>query len=307
MVSGAGQDPRTRRRCSKALGVELHVGDITDRESLRGADAEQRRRLPRRRLVQDRRQGRRGIAERVNVQGTRNVLEIAKELADPAGRLHEHGRRVRRHARPDWSTKATTRRARSSPNTTAASGVAHYEVAAADDRGRVAARSSRCRAPSTGPATPARCTTTLVQLLRGRLFMTPNGVTFCWGYVEDIARGLRQAMEPASIGESYLLTGPVETYQDFFAIAARHRRQAPAAPASAAGDDARPWRRLPACSSDGTCACRYPAETLRLMAGTTWIGSSARRRSRQLGFTRGRSRKGLRHTIEHEMRQLGMA
>ena len=51
---------------------------------------------------------------------------------------------------------------------------------------------------------------------------------------------------------------------------------------------------------------RVPAETLRLMAGTTWIGSSAKA-ERELGFTTRPLDEGWRHTIEHELRQLGMA
>ena len=65
----------------KTLGVELHAGDVTDRESLRGPM-----------------QGTDGvfhvaawykigasdpIAEAVNVGGTRNVLEVARDLAIP--------------------------------------------------------------------------------------------------------------------------------------------------------------------------------------------------------------------------------
>jgi hypothetical protein len=48
------------------------------------------------------------------------------------------------------------------------------------------------------------------------------------------------------------------------------------------------------------------AETLRLMAGTTWTGSSAKA-ERELGFTTRALSEGWRHTIEHEKRQLGMA
>jgi hypothetical protein len=50
----------------------------------------------------------------------------------------------------------------------------------------------------------------------------------------------------------------------------------------------------------------YHSETLRLMAGTTWIGSSAKA-ERELGFTTRPLDEGLRHTLEHELRQLGMA
>ena len=47
-----------------------------------------------------------------------------------------------------------------------------------------------------GPGDTQRaCTQGLVQLLRGRLFITPSRVSSAWAYVEDVARGLRQAME----------------------------------------------------------------------------------------------------------------
>jgi nucleoside-diphosphate-sugar epimerase len=49
-----------------------------------------------------------------------------------------------------------------------------------------------------------------------------------------------------------------------------------------------------------------PAETLRLMAGTTWIGSSAKA-EKELGWSARPLEEGLRHTIEHELRKLGMA
>jgi hypothetical protein len=51
---------------------------------------------------------------------------------------------------------------------------------------------------------------------------------------------------------------------------------------------------------------RYSSSTLRLMAGTTWIGSSAKA-ERELGFTARPLEEGLRQTIEHELRQLGMS
>ena len=51
---------------------------------------------------------------------------------------------------------------------------------------------------------------------------------------------------------------------------------------------------------------RYTSETLRLMAGTTWIGTSAKA-ERELGFSARPLDEGLRQTIEHELRQLGMS
>jgi hypothetical protein len=97
----------------------------------------------------------------------------------------------------------------------------------------------------------------------------------------------------------------VHTFQEAFALAAKlaGRRQPPLHPpppimraASVLAGVLERWDvRLP-----------YSAEALRLMAGTTWIGSSTKAQE-ALGFTARPLDEGLRHTIEHELRQLGMA
>jgi nucleoside-diphosphate-sugar epimerase len=156
-----------------------------------------------------------------------------------------------------------------------------------------------------GPGDTSAVHDSLAQLLRGRLFITPSRVTFSWGYIEDIARGLRQAMELGRLGDSYLLTGPVHTFKDAMAVAAH-----------IAGKRPPPLHPPPICMRMLASAASllervdihgpYHSETLRLMAGTTWIGSSAKA-ERELGFTTRPLEEGLRHTIEHELRQLGMA
>jgi nucleoside-diphosphate-sugar epimerase len=285
----------------KTLGVEIHAGDITNRESLpgpmRGVDG----------VFHVAAWYKIGVAapeaEAINVAGTRNVLEVARDLGIPRivytstvgvfGDTHgqvvdesyyAHGPFLTEYDRTKW--------------------VAHYEIAIPMARTGLPVVIAM---PGLvyGPGDTSGIHRTLVQLLRGRLFMTPSGVTFAWGYVEDTARGLRQAMESGRPGESYLLTGPIHTAQDAFALAARiaGKRPAPLHPPPAV------MRALAA----GTALLermdvrtRYSSEMLRLMAGTTWIASSAKA-ERELGFTTRPLDEGLRHTIEHELRQLGMA
>jgi nucleoside-diphosphate-sugar epimerase len=287
----------------KALGIELVTGDITDRESLRapmkGVDGVFHNAAWYKIGVREGREQ----AERVNVDGTRNVLEIARQLAvpkivytstvgvfgDTRGRTvdetyYSHGPFLTEYDRTKW--------------------LAHYEVAVPMIRAGLPVVIAMPGAIY-GPGDTSPIHSTLVQLLRGRLLATPKGVTLCWGYVEDMARGLRQAMDTGVIGESYLLTGPAHTFQHAFATAAKiaSRRQPPLHPppvvmrgvASLAGALERWDLRLP-----------IAAETLRFMAGTSWIGSSAKAQQ-ALGFTARPLEEGLRHTIEHEMRQLGMA
>jgi len=287
----------------KALGVELHAGDITDRDSLRAAmrDVDGAFHVAAWYKIGVRESG--TIAERVNVQGTRNVLEIARELTTPrvvytstigvfgdtGGKLVDETYQGRGPHLTEYDrTKA----------------IAHYEVAVPMMRAGLPLTIVMPGAVY-GPGDSSGIRGALVQLLRGRLFITPKGVTFSWGYIEDVARGLRQAMEAGQAGETYLLTGPVHTFQDVFAIAARlaGRRPPPLHPPPALMRGA---ATLAALLEKWDLRFPYPAETLRLMAGTTWIGSSAKAQ-KDLGFTARPVDEGLRHTIEHELRQLGMA
>jgi nucleoside-diphosphate-sugar epimerase len=287
----------------KALGVELIVGDITERESLRnpmtGADGVFH-------VAAWYKIGAKNddeFAEYTNVQGTRNVLEIARELqiprivytstvgvfGDTGGRLidenyYAHGPFLTVYDKTKWK--------------------AHYDVAIPMIRSGLPLIVVMPGAIY-GPGDTSAIHATLVQLLRGRLFATPKGVTFCWGYIEDTARGLRQAMESGVPGESYLLTGPVHTFQEAFAIAARiaGRRQPPIHPPPAV---MRATAAIAGLLEHWDLRLSYSAEALRLMSGTTWIGSSKKAQD-AFGFTTRPLEEGLRHTIEHELRQLGMA
>ena len=295
----------------KALGVELHLGDITDRDSLRapmdGADGvfhvaawykvgpppPRRRRAG---VIE-------GDAERINVDGTRHVLETARDLGiarivytstiavlgDTRGQFvdetyYAEGPFLTEYDRTKW--------------------LAHYQVALPMAR---AGLPVVIVMPGLvyGPGDTSAIRSTLVQLLRNRLFITPRGTNFCWAYVEDIARGMRQAMEVGKLGESYLLTGPVHSFEQAFDLAARlaDRRAPLLHPPPAV---MRAAAHLSATLERFDLRPPYPAETLRLMAGTSWIGSSAKA-VRELGFSCRPLDEGLRHTIEHELRQLGMS
>jgi nucleoside-diphosphate-sugar epimerase len=155
-----------------------------------------------------------------------------------------------------------------------------------------------------GPGDTSAVRGSLVALLRNRLPMTPSGTKFCWGSVDDTARGLIQAMEAGRPGESYLLTGPVHSFEDFIATAARIAGRRPPA--------IHPGPRV-MCALAGLVRVMermeirspYAAESLRLMAGTTWIGSHEKA-TRELGFAPRSIEEGLGPTIEHELRLLGL-
>lgn len=287
----------------KSLGVAVFAGDITDpdtlREPMNGVDGVFHTAAWYR--IGARKPG--DIAERVNVDGTRNVIAVARDLGvprivytstvavlgDTRGRVvnetyFAHGPFLGEYDRSKWK--------------------AHYDVVAP---------AIKEGAPIVivmpgliyGPGDTSLVRDTLVQLLRGRLFVTPSRTTFAWGYIEDVARGLRLAMDDGTIGESYLLTGPIHTFREAMDMAARiaNKRRPRIHPTPALMKMAAGVARL---AERWDFQFEVPAETLRLMAGTTWIGSSAKAQ-RALGFSARSLNDGLRHTIEHELRQLGMA
>lgn len=285
----------------KILGVDVQVGDITERDTLRAPMEKVDGVFHVAAWYKIGVRGEDATAERINVGGTRNVLETARDLGVPRvvytstvgvlgdthGKLvdenyYSHGPFLTEYDRTKWR--------------------AHYDVALPLAREGLPLVIVM---PGTvyGPGDTSAIHSTLVQLLRGRLYATPRGVQFSWGYIADIARGLQQAMDLGRIGESYLLTGPVHEFEDVFSLAARlANKRAPFF-------HPRPWLMRAAASLEGFLENwdvhgPVPAETLRLMAGTSWIGSSAKAQ-RELGFTARPLEEGLRHTIEHELRQLG--
>jgi nucleoside-diphosphate-sugar epimerase len=283
----------------RMLGVELHLGDITDRESLRapmsGADG----------VFHVAAWYKVGVrhpdAERINVDGTRNVLETMRELgvargvytstvavfSDTRGRVPDEtyrydGPHLSEYDRTKWK--------------------AHYEVAAPMMRAGLPLVIVQ---PGViyGPGDTGALRTALVDLLRGRLFATPRRTAFCWGYVEDTARGHLQAMDQGRPGEAYIISGPRHTFEEAFDLAAgiaRVRR-----PLVHPGP--RLMRALAAAMRVLDSVVELPPqltpEALRVVAGTTYFGASDKA-VRELGFTARPLAEGLDQTIEHELRLL---
>jgi nucleoside-diphosphate-sugar epimerase len=156
-----------------------------------------------------------------------------------------------------------------------------------------------------GPGDTGAVHACLTRLLRGRMPFAPAGSRFSFGYIEDTARGLIQAMDAGCVGESYLLTGSVHGFDELLDVAARlaNRRPPFLRPGPAVLRSASALLRL---LERVNLARPASAELPRLLAGTTWIGSSAKAQ-RALGFNPRQLEEGLRPTIEHELRALGMA
>lgn len=277
------------------LGATLVEGDITDKESMRvamaGVDGVFH-------LAAWYKVGAKDstMAERINVTGTRYVLELMHELGIPKGVYTStlavfsdtRGKMVDesyRYAGPHLSEYDRTK------------WLAHYEVALP-----MIARGLPLVIVQPGlvygPGDTSAVATTFKQYVQRRLPLLPERTAFCWAHVDDVARGHLAAMEKGKPGESYILAGPPHTLIEAFQIAEKITGiKAPRLHGTPG------LLRFMSILSGffGTIIPlpeTYAAETLRVSAGVTYLGDNAKAK-RELGYTVRPLEEGLRETLPH--------
>jgi len=289
-----------KARALADLGVVIAQGDVTEKESLRepmtGADGVfhiagwyktgARDKSP-------------GMA--VNVQGTRNTLEMMRELGIPKGvytstlaiNSDTHGKIVDetyRYAGPFISEYERTK------------WLAHVQVAEP-----MIAQGLPLVIVMPGPIYGPGDTSGFGQMwrdyLRGRLPILPGGYAASWGHVEDIAQAHLLAMAKGTVGQSYIVAGSTHTLAEVMTLAqaitgVRAPRQiSPRVVRAFASIIGLIERAVPVPPN-------YSAETLRAMAGTTFAGTSAKAQ-REWGYAPRTLEDGLTATLHNELRLLG--
>jgi nucleoside-diphosphate-sugar epimerase len=284
-----------------ALGITIHTGDVTDKQSMRapmaGVDGVFHIAGWYKIGVRDKRAG-----EQINVQGTRNVLELMQELgirkgvytstlavnSDTHGKLvdesyHYDGPHLSEYDRTKWAAHQVAEQfiAGGLPLVIAMPGLVY------------------------GPGDASSVRTTLVQYLTRKLPLVPAQTAFCWAHVDDIARGHVLAMEHGAPGQSYIIAGAPYTLSDALMLAeqitgvpAPRLRAAPGLMKAMARIMSVVERVVPVPDD-------YSAEYLRVSGGATYLGDNAKAR-RELGYNPRPLRMGLAETLHYEMRLLGM-
>ena len=200
------------------LGVTVVQGDVTGKESMResmtGVDGVFHLAGWYKLGVRDKSMG-----ASINVDGTRNVLELMKELNIPKGvytstlavNSNTRGRVVDESYRHEddghWVSEYDHTKWR-----------AHYEVAEPMVK---AGLPLVIVMPGLvfGPGDTSTIHETFVQYLQRKLPMVPEKTTYCWAYVDDIARGHILAMEKGKPGENYIIAGPEARVVEVLALA----------------------------------------------------------------------------------------
>lgn len=287
-----------------ALGVALHKGDITDKESMRapmtGVDGVFHMAAWYEVGVPDS-----SMAERINVQGTRNVLELMRELDIPKGVYTStlavfsdtQGKVVdesyyHKPADGKWNSEYDRTK-----------WLAHYEVAVPMMQAGLPLVIVQ---PGLvyGPGDESVAAMTLRSYLLRRLPISPQGTAFAWAHVADVTRAHILTMEKGQVGESYIIAGPVHTLMDALAIAERIT--------GIPGPRLHPPLSLIRATAALTALVEkvvplpmlYRAETLRSTAAT-YIASNAKAK-RELGYEPRSLEEGLRETLAYEMKHLGL-
>lgn len=282
----------------KNLGVKLFKGDVTDKESMReamtGVDGVYHVAGWYKVGVKDKTPG-----EKVNIEGTRNVLELMQELKIPKGvytstlavnsdtkgklvdeNYHFTGKHISEYDR----TKA----------------VAHD----------IAKEFIKNGLPLVivqpgliyGPGDTSSLGENLVAFLKGNLPMLPNQTAFCWAHVEDIVKGHILAMEKGKLGENYHICG--EPYVLVDAVKLASQISGKKAPMTV------PYQMMKFLSIlvtpiDFMLPPTYTSEGLRVASGVTYLGDNSKAK-RELGFNPRPVSEGWVETIKHEMKLLGM-
>lgn len=295
------RDPRAAEHLT-ALGIVIHEGDVTDRNSLRPAM-----------------EGAAGVfhvagwyklgirdresAVNINIEGTRNVLDVMRELRIPKG-VYTSTLAVNSDTRGqvvDETYRFTGRH------------VSLYDWSKYEAH-KVAQQHIDAGLPLVivqpglvyGPGDTSGVRTTFRQYLQRKLPAVPARAAYCWAHVDDEARGHALAMERGEQGRNYFLAGPVHTLVEALDIAAAitgipaPRVRLPSGVLKASSMALRliePLVHLPP---------SYSPESLRVLAGVTYLGSSARAK-KELGWQVRPLRDGLMDTLRHEMRLLGMS
>jgi nucleoside-diphosphate-sugar epimerase len=236
--------------------------------------------------------------EKVNVQGTRNILELMQELRIPKG-VYTSTLAINSDTHGELKTETYhfTGKHISEYDRTKAAGHEIAKEFIAKGLPLVIVMPGGIY----GPGDTSALRRTLIDFLQSQLPMLPSKAGITWAHVEDIAHGHILAMEKGVPGETYIIAGEPATYQEAFQLAS-HITGKPA-PAIV------PYQILKLMSYlvkpfDAVMPEIYTSEALRVFAGPTYWGDNSKAK-RFLGYNPRPLREGLESTLKHEMSLLG--
>ncbi len=282
------------------IGVTVVKGDVTDKKSMsepmRGCDGVFHIAGWYKIGVRDKTPG-----EKINIEGTRNVMELMKELNIPKGvytstlavNSETHGKLL------DENYHFTGKH------------LSEYDrtKAAAHD---IAKEFIKQGLPLVivmpgliyGPGDTSMSGDSIRQYLQKKLPMIPRHTAYSWAHVDDIVLAHWLAMEKGKAGETYIICGPSHTLTDAYTLAEKItgiRKPMFVPPGmmrvsavfSSVIEKVIPLPEL------------YSSESLNVIAGHTYLGDNTKAK-RELGYKPRSLEDGLKQTLLFDMKELGI-
>ncbi len=282
----------------QALGVKLFKGDVTDKESMReamtGVDGVYHVAGWYKVGTKDKSDG-----VRVNINGTRNVLELMQELKIPKGvytstlaiNSDTKGKLIDETYQFTGEHISEYDRTKAEAHKIADEFIAQGLPLAIVQPGLIY-----------GAGDTSTVRVNLLDLLNGKLPMLPNQTGYCWAHVDDTVDGHILAMKKGKTGESYIICGEPYTAVGAFTLAAKT--------AGVKAPMTVPYQMMKALSTlvtpfDSLMPPTYTSEGLRVVSGVTYYGDNSKAK-RELGFNPRPVSEGWVETVKHEMKLLGM-
>jgi nucleoside-diphosphate-sugar epimerase len=279
-----------------ALGIEVVKGDVTDKESMRapmtGVDGVFHVAGWYKVGVRDKSQG---VA--VNVEGTRNVLELMRELGIPKG-VYTSTLAIYGDTKGKLADESSPKPTEFDTEYDRTKSVAHFDVALPMMRAGlplVIVQPGMVYGPDD---TSQMREGVWLAFLQRKLPMIPQGATYAWAHVDDIVEGHILAMERGTPGESYIIAGEVSTLENAIDLASRLTGvPAPSMRVSSGMIDFMS-RLMGVVERVVPIEGQYSVEALRSL-NASYIGSNAKAK-RELGYEPRPLEVGLKQMLEHE-------
>ena len=282
----------------QSLGVQLFPGDVTEKESMRqamqGVDGVFHVAGWYKIGARDKTPG-----ARVNIEGTRNVLELMQQLRIPKGvytstlaiNSDTHGKVVDENYRFTGKHLTEYDRTKAEAHRVAEQFVAQGLPLVLLMPGGIY-----------GPGDTSVFRQTMIDFLKEQIPMVPTQAGICWAYVDDIAHAHILAMQNGVPGETYIIAGEPCTYSDAFQLASHLTGKRTPKTVSYQIMKAMSYLVKP---FDRFLPETYTSEGMRILGGVTYWGDNGKAK-RFLGYQPRPLREGLETTLRHEMSLLGM-
>lgn len=278
----------------KDLGVLLAEGDITDKSTLipamSGVDGVFHIAAWYKVGVKSK-----GVAEKINVEGTRNILEAMKELgihkgvytstlavnSDTKGEIVDE---TYRYDGPHLSEYDLTKWR------------AHYEVAEPMIK-RGLPLIIVLPGVVYGPGDTSQLGEAFRKILLRKIPFVVKKNAYCWAHVDDVAQGHISAMEKGKPGDSYIIAGPPQTFEQAIAVGVRITCQKGPLFRVKPGVVKFLSIKMKILGLVFHLPPEFTAESLRVSAGVTYLGSNEKAK-KELGYSVRPLEEGLQETLK---------